>query len=53
MHRNHDQLYSITSSARPSNDWGTVRPSIFCCLEIDDHLNFRNLLDRPVGGLFA
>src|SRR5258705_588245 len=51
MHRNHDQLYSITSSARPSNDWGTVRPSIFCCLEIDDHLNFRNLLDRPVGGL--
>src|SRR5258706_9912964 len=34
MHRNHDQLYSITSSARPSNDWGTVRPSILAVLRL-------------------
>jgi hypothetical protein len=53
MHRNHDQLYSITSSARLSNDWGNREAEHLCCLEIDDHLNFRGLLDRQVGGLLA
>jgi hypothetical protein len=41
-------VYSITSSARPSSDWGTVRH--LGRLEIDDHLDFRGPLDRQVGG---
>ena len=27
-------LYSITSSARPNNDWGTVRPNVFAVLRL-------------------
>jgi len=30
----HRNAYSITSSARPSNDWGTIRPNIFAVLRL-------------------
>src|SRR5258705_2444400 len=45
--------YSITSSARPSNNWGTVRPNIVAVLRLMNHLDFRGPLDRQVGGFLA
>ena len=44
---------SGASSARPSSESGTVRPSALGDLEVDDQLNFHGLLDRQTGGIGA
>jgi len=45
-------LYSITSSARVNTEAGASSPSALAGLEIDDQLNFRDLLHRQVGRHF-
>jgi len=45
--------YSITSSAMASRDGGTVRPSAFRVLELDDELTFGHLLDARTAGTFG
>jgi hypothetical protein len=47
MHRSKQQLYSITSSARTSNEGGTVLGS----LHVDHQLEFGRLLDWQIGRL--
>jgi hypothetical protein len=51
--RRDKNAYSITSSARPSKGSGIAIPSSVGRLEIDDHLNFRWLLDWEVRRLFT
>ena len=50
---NSRRRHSITSSARPSSESGTVEAERLGGLEVDDQLDFRGLLDRQIGGLLA
>jgi hypothetical protein len=46
-------VYSMTSSARPSNGTGDGQAERLCGFEVDDQLNFCGLLHRQVGRLVA
>ena len=45
--------HSITSSARPSSESGTVRPSALAVLRLMTSSTLVDLLDRQVGRLLA
>jgi hypothetical protein len=49
---NQPRRYSITSSARPSNVYGSVKPSALAVLRLMT-LEPRRLLDRDIGRLGA